>query len=102
MKGVKDWAIECLKGPRVGRQEGEGSEKNMLRKQVKGIKDWAAGCLKKQKAGDHEGEGRKKTTLRIIELSSVFAIREPSLPRFHLGSVKVEEHEVWEVDNNGQ
>jgi len=31
MQGAKDWAINCLKEPETGRQEGEGKRKTMLR-----------------------------------------------------------------------
>ena len=86
-----------------GLSGGRGKKKTTLRERTKGVKDWAVGCLKKPTRGDRKGEGRKKIMLRVIELSSVFTPRpsarmgEP--PRFHLGSVKVEECEVWEVDS---
>ena len=102
MTGIKDWAIDCLKKPKMVCEEGEGRNKAALRGRTKGVKDWAVGCLKKPRAGDPRGEERKKVTLRVVELSSVFTprfdARRGDPPRFHLGSVKVEECEVWEVD----
>ena len=103
MRGVKDWAIDCLKKSRVGCQEGEG-RKETLREQTKGLDDRGVHFLKVPTTGDRKGEGRKKLILRVIELSSVFTPRRPERgdpPRFHLGSVKVEECEVWEVDSDG-
>jgi len=105
MKGVKDWAIDCLKKPKMGRQEQEGTKKAVLRGRTKGVKDWVVGRLKKPTMGDRKGEGRKRIVLRVIELSSVFTPRPEAQrgdpPRFHLGSVKVEECEVWEVGSDG-
>ena len=102
MKGVKDWAINCLKKPKTRCQEEEGRKLIALREQTKGVKDWAVRWLKEPKTGDHR-ERSRKTTLRVIELSSVFTLRWPNdtgSPRFHLGSVRTEECEVWEVDDN--
>ena len=56
------------------------------------------------KTGVYNREGSKKTTLRVIELNMA-----PTLPTFdatvrpwfHLGSVEVEEYEVWEADSPG-
>jgi len=100
MEDVKDWAIDCLKKAKTGCQEGGKRKKTVWREQVKG---WAADCLKKPRTGHHRGEG-KKITLRVIELGSVFTLPRPSeitLTRFHLGSVKVEEYEVWGDDGSG-
>ena len=97
MEGVKDWTIDCLKGAIMGRQEGDGKKKTVLREQMKGVKDWAVDRLMQPKVGHHKGEGKKSTTLRVIELGLVSAPPWPGSggsPNFHLGSVKVEEHEV--------
>lgn len=86
-------------------------QKQVLRDRVQGVKDWAIDCLKKPGTRYQEGEGRK-ATLRVIELSSVLTLPRSStsfLPRsgckvpfrFNLGSVKVEEHDVWRFDSNG-
>lgn len=73
---------------------------------MKGVKDWAIDCLKRPKTGCCKGGGRKETTLRMIELSSVFdqfpRYGEGGLLRFYLGPVKVEEYEVWGVDNTSK
>jgi len=100
MKGVKGWAMDCLKKPKTVCQEGG---RTTFGEQMKGVKDWAVNCLKQPKAGDHKGEERKKITLRAIELGSVCVLPfdERIPPRFHLASVKVEEHEVWGADSNG-
>jgi len=104
MRGAKDWAIDCLKKLKMGSQEGEGKKKAALKERTKGLKNWAVGCLKKPTRGDRKGEERK-VVLRVIELTSVFTprpeARKGEPPRFHLGSVKVEECEVWEVDSDG-
>ena len=69
---------------------------------MKGVENWAIDCLKKSKRGRDEGGGRKETTLRVIELSSVFNQHprwgDENLLRFHVGSVKIVEHEVREVE----
>jgi len=77
MGGVKDWATECLRGPKTGHRKGEGSKEAALREQIKGVKNWAADCLKRPRTGRHKGEERERRTLRVIELSSVF-----TLPKF--------------------
>ena len=59
------------------------------------MKDWAIDWFTGPETGRQEGGGRQKATLRFIELSSVLADRWPDdgiPPRFHLGSVKVEEY----------
>lgn len=64
---------------------------------MKDVKDWTIGCLKKPETEPQGGEGRKRVTLRVIELSSVcidLKYGNTGLPRFDLGSVKVEEYEV--------
>ena len=105
MRGVKDWAIDCLKKPQMGCREGEGRKKVVLRELTKGVKGWAVDCLKRPTTGDRKGLGRKKMVLRVIELSSVSTPRRQlegwGPPRFHLGCVKVEEYEVQEVDSDG-
>ena len=86
VRGAMDLAIDCLKKPKVGYQEGVGREKTALKEQRKGVKDRAADGLKSD-------TGRKKITVRVIELSSVFGPPSPQtgLPsRSSLGSVKVE------------
>ena len=76
--------------------------KQALRKQMKGVEDWTIECLKRPKIGPQERNGKKETMLRVIELSSVFdqvpRIGDDDLLRFHVGSVKVEEREVREVE----
>jgi len=62
-------------------------QSQVLRKQVKGVADLAIDCLKEPGTGRRGGEGRNKTMVRVIELS-------PDHQRYHLGPVKVEEHEV--------
>ena len=110
MKGVKDWTIACLKAARMRCQEGQGGgrKETTLRERVKGVKDWVVGRSRESKM-EHvreEARGRKSTTLRVIELTLVPALPRPprpghdGQPRFHLGSVKVEEHEVLGVDSS--
>jgi len=87
---VKDLAIDCLKEPEKGCQEG-GRKKTALRERMRGVKDRMVACPKPTMG--------RKTTLRVIELSSVLTDtpRRPKYgasPIFHLGSVKVEEYEV--------
>ena len=78
------------------------TQKQALREQMKGVKDWAIDCLKRPERGRREREGRKGTTLRVIELSSTLnrfpTYGDGGLQRFHLGSVKAEEFEVWGID----
>ena len=86
MQGLKDWTMNCLKEPVTG-----------YRRQVRRVNDWMAGCLRLKR-------GEKKTTLRVIELDSAITFPERSnvsaygygysRTRFHLGSVKFEEHKV--------
>jgi len=68
---------------------------------MKGVENWTIDCLKRPETGLHERRGRE-TMLRVIELSSVFNLfprrGDGDLLRFHVGSVKVEEHEVREVE----
>jgi len=104
MQGVKDWAIDCLKKPRTGHQEGGGGKNAVSGEQMRGLRGWGVGWLKKPNTGVHKGEGSKKSTLRVIELSmapTLPLVDETDRPRFHLGSVKIEEHKVQEVDNSG-
>jgi len=106
MKGVKGWAIDCLKKPKTIYQQEEGRRIIALRERTEAAKSWMVGRLKEPKTGDHRGEGSKKATLRVIELSSVPGLQLPyelrtAPPRFHLYSVKVKEREVSEVDSNG-
>ena len=69
---------------------------------MKGAEDWTIDCLKRPGTGCHERGRRKQTTLRVIELNSVFnqvpRVGDGDLLRFHVGSVKVEEYEVREVE----
>ena len=105
MKGVEDWTVDCLKRAKTGCQEGEGEGK-VLWEQMNDVKDWVVDRLRQlAKMGYHKGEGRKSTTLRVIELSLVPTPPRPAThgrqtSHLHLGSVKVEEHEVWKVDSS--
>jgi len=104
MKGVKDWAIDCLKKPKTGHQEGEKEKNAVSGELMRGLKGWGVGWLKKPNTGAHKGEGIKKTVLRVIELNmapTLPLVDETVRPRFHLGSVKVEEYKVQGVDSNG-
>jgi len=91
VQGVKDLAMDCLKKPEAGDQDGERKEKTTLRERIgRGAKDRAVDRLKSE-------AGRKKVTLRVIELDSVLALPSPRLgtpSRFNLGSVKAEEYGV--------
>ena len=87
MQGAKDWAMDYLKKPETGYQEGEG----------RNVRD-----LTEDRSNSNTG---KKMTLRVIELSSVLALplptSSPNVPlRFNLGSVKVEEYDMWRFDSN--
>ena len=103
MKDAKDWVIDCLEKPKTGSREGEGGKETVLRERTKGVKSWAVGWSKKPNTIVHKREGSKKITLRVIELSMAPTppmIDETVRPTFHLGSVKVEEYKVQEVDSN--
>ena len=68
---------------------------------MKGAKDWAIDSLKVER-GCQEGDGRKRLILRLIELSPGPILPSPgdhTLLKSHLGSVKVEEYEIWVVDD---
>ena len=72
-----------------------------LREEMKGAKDWAISCLKVN-TGRQEGDGKKRAILRLIELSPGPTLPSPgdhTLLKSHLGSVKVEEYEIWVVDD---
>lgn len=64
MKGVRDWAIECLKKPETECQEGEGRKTTTLR------------------------------VIKLDPLLTELSYGYPELPRFVLGSVNVGEYEV--------
>ena len=66
VKGMKDWAMDCLRKPPA-----------------------KAGC----REGD--GEERKNTVLRVIELNSELSHLDPSIYlQLAMGSVRVEEYEM--------
>jgi len=73
--------------------------KQASREEARGVKDLVIDCLKNTKRGHQEGDGMKKTTLRIIELSPALWSGGNTCGRFRLGSVKVEEYEVWRADS---
>jgi len=68
MRGVKDWAIDCLKRPETGHREREGRKGTTLR------------------------------VIELSSVPNGFPMYGNGGPlRFHLGSVKVEVCEVWGV-----
>jgi len=104
MEGVKDWAIDCLKKPKTGHQEGERGKNGVSGERTRGLKGWGVGWLKKPNTEVHKGEEIQKTMLRVIKLNmapTLQLVDEMDRPRFHLGSVKVEEYKVQGVDSNG-
>jgi len=72
MKGVKDWAIDCLKRPGMGHRKGGGRKETTLR------------------------------VIELSSIFDPLPrYRDSGLPVFHLGSVKVEEYKVRGVDGEG-
>ena len=100
MESVKAWTVDCLK-----ETKSEGRRKAVLKERVRSVKDWAVDCFRQPAKAEHrEEEGRKSTMLRVIELSSASTPLKRSTDgrlSFHIGSVKVEEHDVREVDSDG-
>jgi len=78
--------------------------KQALTGRVKWAVDCAVDCSKKGNTECQAGDAKKKTTLRVIGLSPITVLPIPgdgTLLRSSLGSVEVEEHEVWRVDSKG-